>query len=250
MTAPDRLLILDIETVPDRDRLPPDFEGFPKALSHKVVAISFVEAEIEHLDDGERYHLIECRSGGRGDSPERDLLAGFWSRFDRSRPRVVTWNGRGFDLPVLRLRAFVHGLRASGWYTAGDKWDNYRVRYAEERHCDLMESLGDYGAVRPNLSLDETAKALRLPGKTGVDGSMVEGLVAEGRIDAVRAYCEGDVLNLYLLYLRWGVLTGRIDRREEDRARGDLATYLAREAPERPHLAAFLEGLADPATAA
>ncbi len=49
----------------------------------------------------------------------------------------MTWNGRGFDLPVLRLRAMVHGLSAEGWFRGDSKWDGYAQRYAPDWHCEL-----------------------------------------------------------------------------------------------------------------
>src|SRR4051812_49026340 len=99
-----RLFFVDIETVPDRDVLPDDFaEGAfpPKPIQHRVVAISFLSAALVREGRVERYTVEECRSGGDLASGEEQLLRGFWRRFERDKPRVVTWNGRGFDLPVL-----------------------------------------------------------------------------------------------------------------------------------------------------
>ena len=124
------LLFVDIETVPDRDILPPDFgeDAFPKKpIQHRVVAISFLSASLVHEGATERYAVEECRSGGELASTEEQLLRGFWRRFERDKPRVVTWNGRGFDLPVLVQRAFIYGVPANYWHQAGGRWSGNRL---------------------------------------------------------------------------------------------------------------------------
>lgn len=237
-----RLICLDIETVPDPDLVPsnPPPEKIPKPFAHRIVAISFVEAAIERQGGLERYRVETCRSGGNRDADERQLLAGFWRHFARTSPRLVTWNGRGFDLAVLKLRAMVHGIAAPHFHRAGDKWNNYTQRFAAEWHCDLMEVLSDYGAST-RTGLDEMARAMGLPGKLGGSGAEVASMVAEGRIDDVRAYCEGDVLNLFALYVRWAFLSGRTDAAGHNASLESLVSYLAAERAERPHLGQFLD---------
>src|SRR4051794_30738778 len=114
--AHEHLLCLDIETVPDRDVIPadwPETEFIRKPIWHKVVAISFVEARIEYPQSGGERYLVECcRTGGEASYDERQLLHPYWRHFSRRRARIVTWNGKGFDLPVLRLRAMMHGIPA------------------------------------------------------------------------------------------------------------------------------------------
>jgi predicted PolB exonuclease-like 3'-5' exonuclease len=213
----DRLLCLDIETVPDRDLVPADWgHKFPKPMWHRVVAISVVEAVIERDDAGrERYRVECCRSGGEADWDERRLLQAWWRHFSDCSARVVTWNGKGFDLPVLRLRAMIYGIPAEPWFTRGDKWNGYTQRYAPDWHCDLMDQLADYGA-HARMSLQEAAVALGLPGKIGGNGAEVADMVERGEVDKVRAYCEADCLNLFVLYVRWAFLTGRLDAAGHD----------------------------------
>jgi 3'-5' exonuclease len=119
------LLFLDIETVPNRVILPPDFgeDAFPpKPIQHRVVAISFLSASLVSEGGTERYVAEECRSGGDLASTEEQFFREFWRRFERDKPRVVTWNGRGFDLPVLVQRAFIYGIPANYWHQSGDRW--------------------------------------------------------------------------------------------------------------------------------
>lgn len=237
-SRPERLCALDIETVPDRDLLPADWgEKFPRTIHHRVVCISFVEAEIEIDGDGrERFRMTDCRSGGEPDWSEAQLLEGFWSYFAKRPTRIVSWNGRGFDVPVLLHRSMIHGLTAAGWYGSSSRCDGYGYRYADDRHCDLMDQMSDYGACA-KLSLDDVARALGLPGKIGGHGSEVEAMVAEGRIDDVRRYCEGDVLNLFGVYLRHALLTGRSTKAGHDAGVEAMRTWCS--ARTEPHIAAF-----------
>jgi len=243
-----RLLCLDVETVPDRGRLPPAWgEKFPKALFHRVVAIGVVEARIEAEAGGqETYRVTACRCGGGSDWEEERLLKAFWRYLATEPSRVVTWNGRGFDLPVLTQRSLLHGVSARAWFTGGTGRDGYRARYADEDHCDLMDALSGRGACT-KLGLDEAARAVGCPGKLDGDGSQVETLIDAGEIERVRRYCQTDVLNLFCLYVRYARLTGRISGAGHAASLHSLSAYLAGERGLRPHLGMFLDRWRGPA---
>ncbi len=263
------LFVFDIETVPDTDAVPnltgfaePDVaarreeleryhlgitggrNAFARQPFHKVVAISFLEAEIGREGAFETYGLRDLRSGGEEGFDEKKLIQGFFQYFDRLKPRLVSFNGRGFDLPVLKYRAMVHGISAPFLHQAGDKWNSYRSRYSADWHCDLMEVLSDYGASA-RVKLNEVCAVLGFPGKFGVDGSDVAGMVEEGRIGEVRDYCETDVLNTYLVYLRHRLHTGAITLDGHNKAVADIVALIDAEGEARPHLGAFLEAWAD-----
>ena len=239
-----RLLVFDIETIPDRNLLQEPITGttepFPKPLHHQVIAISFVSAQITRIGGIERYDVEECRTGGTLDSTEPELLRGFWAKIEREKPRVVTWNGRTFDLPVLAQRALIHGIPMRYWHQAGNKWNTYRQRYALDWSCDLMDVLGGHGASK-SLKLEETAIAAGLPGKLGFDGSQVAEAFAAGRLSEIRAYCETDVLNLYGLYLRWAYVVGKTDADGYISAIAGLMSLLDVEKGNRPHLGEFVD---------
>jgi 3'-5' exonuclease len=233
------LLVFDIETVPDPDLH--DGSGFPKPPFHVVAAIAVLEAEIETTTDGqEHYHLRELRCGGEGSASEHDLIAGYFQHIQRLKPRLVSFNGRSFDLPVLKYRAMKHGISARWFYGVANRYDNYSYRYSDENHCDLFDALADFGASR-GVKLDDIARTCGFPGKFGVDGSMVADMVAQGRLAEVRDYCETDVLNTYLVYLRYRLLTGHLTRTSHDEAIAQVITYIEAEAPARKHLGEFME---------
>lgn len=259
------LFVFDIETIPDTDAVAnlTGFEGadtesrreeleryhlditggknaFPRQPFHKVVAISFLEAEIGRGSGGETYHLRELRSGGEAGFDEKQLLQGFFSYFERLRPRLVSYNGRGFDLPVLKYRAMAHGIQAPWLYDAGDKWNSYQSRYSADWHCDLLEVLSDFGASSRG-KLNEICAVLGFPGKFGVDGADVAPMFDAGRVSEIRDYCETDVLNTYLVYLRLMQHRGTISTESYNQAVADIIALIEAEGEARPHLAEFLE---------
>jgi len=154
---------------------------------------------------------------------ERSLLVA-WSEFiAKERLTIVDWNGRTFDMPVLALRSFRHAVPLR-WYYA-DK--DYRYRYSDDKHLDLMDALTDYGAVRNlGFKLDVFAKAVGLPGKYGVDGSMVEGMFLEGKIQDIETYCLTDVIQTGFLFLRHLLLKGRIPIAEYKKAAENLLVHI------------------------
>ncbi|MGU3340783.1 3'-5' exonuclease [Methylobacterium mesophilicum] len=237
----DALLVLDIETVPDPRLVPSEWPGdrFPKNPWHRIVAISFVTADIVAGPGGtEGYAITACRSGGEADWDEAHLLDAFWRFFARGRYRVVTWNGRSFDMPTILARSMMHGIAAPAWFRRGTRWEGYRHRYALDWHTDLMDAMSEHGGAA-RLTLEEAAALLGLPGKLGEHGAEVAAMVKAGEMDRVRAYCETDCLNLFALYLRWAHLTGRADADAHDCAILGLAGYLEQGRAVRPHLGRF-----------
>ncbi len=198
-------LVLDIETVPDRQLYtPPDPppEGdrfFPPLYACQPVVIGAMWL-------GADLTVTRLQTLGQG-SDEVSMLDEFSAFMDTHRPHLVTWNGRGFDLPVLALRSLRHGLAWPWYYRERD----YRYRYSGEGHLDLGDFLADHGAARMT-SLDGAARLIGLPGKDGMDGSQVEGLWTAGQIDPVQRYCLTDVSQTAFLFLRARLLMGQLDR--------------------------------------
>jgi 3'-5' exonuclease len=178
--------------------------------------------------------------GAAGDS-EPELIRRFFDLIDKHTPQLVSWNGGGFDLPVLGQRALIHGVTAARFWDWGDddrdfKFNSYLGRY-HTRHLDLMDVLAMY-QPRNYAGLDAMARLAGFPGKLGLDGSEVNAAFLAGRIEEIRRYCETDVLNTYLLYLRFQLLRGTLSA-------GQYASEvsLARErivASKEPHWREFL----------
>ena len=206
---------------------------FPRLHLHRVVAIS-----LAGVLDG-RFRVWSL---GDPEDPEPALLQRFFDGLERYVPTLVSWNGSGFDIPVIHHRALIHAIPAPRYWETGDhdrsfRFNNYLNRY-HERHTDLMDVLSGF-QMRGAAPLDEVATLCGLPGKMGMSGGDVAEAVGEGRIQAVRDYCETDVLNTYLLYLRFQHLRGLLDAAAHAQACDQVADALA--ASDRPHLHAFLE---------
>jgi predicted PolB exonuclease-like 3'-5' exonuclease len=189
----------------------PDAE-FPPVYAHQPIVIG-------HLLLDEAFAV---KSIGTAADEEPALLTSWATFMNKSRPTIVTWNGRGFDLPVLNLRSLQRGI-PQRWYT------QYRNRYKED-HLDLCDVLGEFGAV-PRMKLNDVARTIGLPGKYGIDGSMVAGLYAAGKVDLIRTYCLTDVLTTAWIFLRVLLVRGQIDVKVyQTAAQGLLAT--CRQMPE------------------
>lgn len=223
------ILAFDIETIPDVEGGRRLF-GLPDSLSDDGVAEAMMQHRRQHsgsdflplpqhcvaaisvtLRNGDG---IRVWSLGDEDSEEAEIVTRFFDGIDRFRPTMVSWNGSGFDLPVLHYRALRHGIAAMRYWDVGDedrefKWNNYLNRF-HWRHVDLMDVLAAYQA-RATAKLEHMALLVGLPGKLGMHGSKVWGAWQEGRRGAVRDYCETDALNTYLLYLRFRFIRGELN---------------------------------------
>ena len=152
---------------------------------------------------------------GSPDEPEGQLIQRFYDGIERYTPNLVSWNGNGFDLPVLHYRGLIHQVHAARYWDMGEqdrdfKFNNYISRY-HTRHLDLMDVLALYQG-RGNAPLDEIAQLCGFPGKLGMDGSQVWSAYQQGQIEAIRNYCETDVVNTYLVYLRFELMRGVINQ--------------------------------------
>jgi hypothetical protein len=224
------LLVFDIETIPDVQlgRRALGLTGLPDAQvakamfagarahsgsgsdflpleQHQVVAISCVLRSREQL---------KVWSLGDLQSTEADLIGRFFEGIDKYTPDLVSWNGGGFDLPVLHYRALRAGVQAPRYWEMGDedrefRYNNYLSRF-HWRHIDLMDVLSGF-QNRARASLEDMAALLELPGKMGFSGDKVWDAYLAGKLPAIRNYCETDVLNTYLIYLRFEFMRGRLD---------------------------------------
>ncbi len=251
------ILVFDIETIPDvetgrrlyaldglsdgdtasalfalrRAKVGHDF--LPHHLQ-KVVAISLVISNATQL---------KVWTLGDEQSDEKELVHRFFTGIDKHTPTLVSWNGSGFDLPVLHYRALFHRLAAPTYWEAGDhqqafRWNNYLNRF-HYRHIDLMDVIAAY-QNKAFAPLDEIACMLGFPGKMGMSGSKVWDQYQAGNLKGIRDYCETDVLNTYCVYLRFELMRGTINEAEYSHALERLRSYLSEETS-KSHLQDFLK---------
>jgi len=172
---------------------------------HRVAAISIA------MKRGEQ---VTVWTLGDESSTEAEIVQRFFDGIDKYQPTLVSWNGSGFDLPVLHYRALLHGIQAPSYWDVGEhsrdaKFNNYLGRF-HWRHIDLMDVLAAY-QMRARAPLDEVAVMLGFPGKLGMSGAKVWDAYLEGKIKDIRDYCETDALNTYLVYCRFELMRGNLD---------------------------------------
>jgi predicted PolB exonuclease-like 3'-5' exonuclease len=159
---------------------------------------------------------------------EEDLVRTFWQRLERFPGTLVTFNGRSFDLPVLELQALKYGCTAQRYFSGKS-----RNRYGEEGHFDLCDFLTNYGAHRLRGGFNVLAKLIGLPGKIGIDGSMVQELWEAGRFEDINRYCRHDVIQTYFLFLRIELMRGRLSAVQYDHALSQTLVFRS-EVEEKP----------------
>ncbi len=240
------ILVFDIETIPDvaglrklndiaetmgdaavaelafqRRRQATGGSDFLQHHLHRVAAISC----LLRTDEG-----LKVWSIGKPDDDEATLIQRFFDGIERYTPQLVSWNGGGFDLPVLHYRALVHGVTAGRYWDMGEddrdfKWNNYISRY-HMRHLDLMDLLAMF-QPRATAALDQMAQLCGFPGKLGMDGSKVWDAFQAGDIGGIRDYCETDVLNTYLVFMRFQLLRGVVNKAGYDAEMKVVRDFLA-----------------------
>ena len=219
--------------------------SFLRQPFHQIIAISFIQAEIQRDFNGnESYNLIDIRSGGDLMSVEADLVKGFFHHLKKNFSRLVSFNGRNFDLPVLKYRAMKHNIEASWLYKTGEKWNNFNQRYSLDWHCDLAEAFSDFGASS-KVKMNELCAVFNLPGKLGIDGSQVLTMHDEGKIQEIRNYCETDVINTYLLYLIFQHHCGTLTTVTFQKCQENLKEFLIKKSKEKPHFEQYLKAWLD-----
>lgn len=254
-------IVQDIETIPETeivDMWDPEAEAkrygkpvqddpFPPIWCHKVACIGLLA-----LDEDLKPIKGNCAAGGlTGGRPEKEMIeawskavAGGGSRANK----MVDWNGRGFDVPVLQTRAFRYGIQLP-WYF-GKLPDNkglissfskrYRDRYAEA-HLDLQDLWTGYRAFGPP-HLANLAKLMGLPGKTGIDGSKVYGAYKEKRYEEIDVYCMQDVIQTAFIFQRFRYLEGKVAIEKYRDAAAELIGWTAEQDGQKEFALAIDEG--------
>lgn len=204
-----------------RDVLPPTF------VIPVSVAVAKVSADFRLLD------LTVL------DAPEfrpQEIVKRFWQGwYHYGRPTLVTFNGRGYDLPVLELQAFRQGLSLPAWFNVESRsFEQARNRYNLDAHIDLQDFFSNFSAVRVSGGLNLLANLIDKPGKSGIDGSQVQDLYNSGHAAEINDYCRCDVLDTYFVFLRTRVLIGRLSLDDERTLTEQTRLMLESQAEEHP----------------
>jgi 3'-5' exonuclease len=257
------VLVFDIESIPDVDGLRA-LRGTPVDATDAQVYEAWLAERKEkgqsdftplHLQrvlviscvfrnaDGLRVHSFVDRDG----QSEGRVVQTFFHAVEKHTPQLVSWNGSGFDLPVLHYRGLRHGVEAGKYWDLGEddrefKWNNYISRY-HMRHLDLMDLLAMY-SPKNNAPLDAMAKLCGFPGKLGMDGSQVYSQFLAGQTDEIRKYCETDVMNTYLVYCRFQKMRGGFTEAEYEQEIAYVKETLGNLAPEESHWDEYLKAWA------
>lgn len=249
------ILVFDIETIPDVEGLRKLWSLGPEVSEAGVVDLvsqrrrqatgnDFLPPHLQRVvavscvlrsNDG-----IRVWSLGSAEDAEPQVIQRFFDGIEKYKPQLVSWNGSGFDLPVLHYRALIHGIAGCCYWDQGEndrefKFNNYLSRF-HTRHTDMMDVIAGF-QNRAWAPLDEIAQLCGLPGKLGMDGSRVYDAFKRGEIAAIRAYCETDVANTYLLYQRFQLIRGALDAAAYEKELALFRGYLAEQ--QAPHWQEF-----------
>jgi len=242
---PAHVIVWDIETVPDlkgfaaangHDGKTDDEvreaigDKFPKHIYHSIICIGALVAR----RDNSHWEVTHLGAPCVGERSEKELIVAFVNRIAELNPQLVTFNGSGFDLPVLRYRAMVHAIPAPGLMARP-----YFKRYTEDA-IDLCDVLSSFGASA-KLNLHELCKVIGLPGKpNGITGADVDKYYQEGRIREIADYCESDVLNTYRAWLRYELFRGGLSEPDFQASEANLMELVKARGNTKPHLTCLM----------
>ena len=248
-----KYLIFDIETVGDGDLIRkvryPDEDLTPREAVDRyrrqlleetgkdVLPLTFVlPVSVAIAKVAADYRLLELIVL---DSPEfrpQEIVRRFWQGWQHyQRPTLVTFNGRGYDVPVLEVSAFRFGVSIPAWFNVDSRaFEQSRNRYNHDSHLDLQDLLTNFGSFRMHGGLNLLAHLIDKPGKAGIDGSQVQNLYNEGHVDRINDYCRCDVLDTYFVFLRSRVLLGKLTLQEEQTLTAMTRDLLSEQAENHP----------------
>ncbi|MEM9194838.1 MAG: ribonuclease H-like domain-containing protein [Myxococcota bacterium] len=187
---------------------PPEPEAFPPIPLHKIVAFGAMAWDA----DGPKW--LRCLGGElQAEGYEKRALQEFAAKFNAHEPTLVTWNGRGFDVPVIVARCLHHRIPLPRLWRQSD----YFRRYSAKRHVDLQDQLIQTGAGR-SYKLDLASKLIGRGGKGAVTGDQVAGLWDAYDFDAIRTYVLSDVMETAHVWVRWMEQTGEMTPEQHDAA--------------------------------
>lgn len=257
-------LVFDVETVADGDlisRVRYSGEGLDaqaaiqkyreellEATGKDVIPPTFmlpISVAVAKVDD--HFRLLDLTTLDEPNYDPFQITKKFWQGYMHYRcPTFVTFNGRGYDMPVMELAAYRFGLSLPRWFNVDARtYDQSRNRYNHKSHLDLMDLISNFGASRVTGGLNLLANLIGKPGKTGVDGSMVQGMYDDGKVNEINDYCRGDVLDTYFVFLRTRVLLGLLTLDQEHEHVEAVKLLLEQQADQSPAYQNYLDHWGD-----
>lgn len=218
------LVVWDIETIPNADVIgivkhdDPEYQnlgryekivklkeelgtGFLPIVYHRVIAISLVIVN----DTFDQFQFVQVPG-----NTEYELLTWFANLINvhGDNIKLLGWNSKGFDAQVInyRMSAFRIPCPLLQKNDGNYKWDSFSSRF-HSRHTDLMDVMSNYNS-RAIAALDPLCHAFGLPGKYTLDKNLILEIYMEGKLQTIRNYCDTDVINLLIIYIRWLEFTG------------------------------------------
>ena len=258
-----RYLVFDIETIPDgelisRIRFPGEelepqeaIERYQQELLEKSgsdfiphtyhLPVSVVIAKVT-----EAFELEDLVALDEQEGRPHIITQHFWKGWEKYGATLVTFNGRGFDVPVMELGAFRYGISLAKWFNLkGRSFNQPRNRYNLESHFDIQDVLTNHGAARMYGGLNLMANLIGKPGKMDVAGDMVHQLYTEDNLKRINDYCRCDVLDTYFVFLRTNVMTGQLTLENEQKLVRDTRQWLESKSDEFPIYQQYLENWGD-----
>ena len=247
-------LVFDMETIPDgkliqmvkysqenispeeaiaraqkeaRERSPSNSDFLPVSY-HLPVAVCVMRV-------GKDYRIQAVTSLDAPQFRTREIARDFWRGLSLyNKANLVTFNGRGFDLPVMELMAFRYGLGNSDYFRRS------RTRY-NGQHIDLLDFFTNFGACRLVGGLNLFSKILGKPGKMELAGDQVYQFYQAGKIREINDYCLFDTLDTYFVFLRSRVIIGELALEQEQDLVAQGKQWLLEKAESQPALHQYLQ---------
>lgn len=249
-------LILDTESVPDGKLL--SLVKYPEDKPSPEEAIARAQAEArerspnnsDFLPVSFQYPVAVCvvrvasdfslQAVAQLDAPAfrpREIVKKFWLGVACYKAKLVTYNGRGFDLPLMEYAAFRYGCSGRDYFL------NSRNRFNGQ--IDLCDWLSNFGAARLAGGLDLLSKLIGKPGKMEVSGDQVYAMHLAGKSQEINDYCMFDTIDTYFVFLRTRVLTGDITLEQEYELVQRAKAFLQVKTSELPGLRQYLASWGD-----
>lgn len=257
-----KYLVFDIESVPDSRLI--KLVKYPALEVDDVTAVKKFQEEILVNSDGASYFIpvtfqypvAVCVAKVRDDlrlsdvvildAPTyrpREMVRLFWHGVENlyAEATLVSFNGRGFDIPLLELMAFRYGIPLKRHLR-----DKFGTRYRfGTRHVDLHDWLSNFGAIKVQGGLNLLAKVLGKPGKMKTTGDEVYDMFREGRLQEINDYCVHDVLDTYFVFLRTRMILGEMSIAKEQELVRAARDFLADNRERTPAFGSYLQNWGD-----